>query len=179
VLGPNGFCPNAPIQPLTNVKSTITTAIGTMNASGQTAVPEGLAWGWRVISPTEPFVEGVPYTQDDTIKAIILMTDGQNEVYNFSAYGYPADHLGWNTTTALNEKLSRICSSIKSIQNANNEAAIRIYTIAFGNPPENIVTLMRQCATEPGNFFNSPTNDDLKNAFESIAIGLNELRVSR
>ncbi|MEJ2117798.1 MAG: pilus assembly protein TadG-related protein [Alphaproteobacteria bacterium] len=179
VMGPNGFCPDAAIQPLTNVKATITTAIGNMTASGQTAVPEGLAWGWRVISPTVPFSEGVPYTQDDTIKAIILMTDGQNEVYNFSAYGYPNDHLGYDTTTALNGKLSRICNNIKAIKDANNNDAIQIYTIAFGNPPENIVTLMRQCATEPGNFFNSPTNDDLKTAFESIAIGLNELRVSR
>lgn len=179
VIGPNGICPSAPIQPLTNVKATITTAISNMNASGQTAVPEGLAWGWRVISPTEPFTEGVPYTQDDTIKAIILMTDGQNEVYNFSAYGYPEDHLGSNTTTALNNKLTRICNNIKALKNENGEDAIKLYTIAFGNPPQNIVNLMKHCATEPGNFFNSPTNDDLKNAFESIAIGLNELRVSR
>ncbi|MEJ2123962.1 MAG: hypothetical protein P8Y47_03905, partial [Alphaproteobacteria bacterium] len=152
---------------------------GNMTASGQTAVPEGLAWGWRVISPTVPFTEGVPYTQDDTIKAIILMTDGQNEVYNFSAYGYPADHLGSNTTQALNNKLTHISNNIKAIQNTNGDDAIRIYTIAFGDPPQNIVNLMKHCATEPGNFFNSPTNDDLKNAFESIAIGLNELRVSR
>ena len=28
-----------------------------MTARGPTVIPEGLAWGWRVLSPTEPFTK--------------------------------------------------------------------------------------------------------------------------
>ncbi len=38
--------------------------------------------------------------------------------------------------------------------------------------------MMRDCASDPSKYFNSPTEDDLQNAFESIALGLSKLRVA-
>ena len=35
-------------------------------------------WGWRVISPGAPFTEGSAYNDDKFVKAIILLTDGEN-----------------------------------------------------------------------------------------------------
>ncbi len=31
-------------------------------ARGSTVLPEGLMWGWRVMSPNQPFPEGAAYT---------------------------------------------------------------------------------------------------------------------
>ena len=121
--GPNYDCPSGAIQPLTNVKSTITTALGKMRAQGHTVVPEGLAWGWRVISPGVPFTEGVPYDDPDTIKVIILLTDGRNDVGGggngnyksvFTSYGYADNgHMGStngsNAEATLNTKLTTLC----------------------------------------------------------------------
>ena len=58
--GPNWGCPR-PIVPLTGDKTTIETAIDSMLAyySTGTFIPTGLVWGWHVLSPTEPFTEGV------------------------------------------------------------------------------------------------------------------------
>jgi hypothetical protein len=165
---------------MTNVKATITSAINAMNASGYTAIPEGLAWGWRVVSPTAPYTEGVDYDDDETIKAIIVMTDGKNELgYSFSAYGYPLDKFGWNTTNILNSKLSTTCNNIKAVKKADGSDAIKVYTIVFDQPDTTIRNLMKNCASTEDDYFYSPTSADLKAAFESIAAGLNNLRVSR
>src|SRR5262249_6833570 len=73
-IGPSYNCPASPILPLTNDKSAITSAISAMVAGGNTVIPEGIAWGWRVLSPGAPFTEGAAYSDSDTIKFLILLT---------------------------------------------------------------------------------------------------------
>ena len=60
--GPNAACPDE-LLPLTSSKSQVLSKIDSLshwNGSG-TVSSEGLMWGWRVLSPTEPFTEGKPY----------------------------------------------------------------------------------------------------------------------
>ena len=72
----------SPLTRLTNVKETITAKISAMNATGNTYIPSGLMWGWRVLSSVAPFDDGVAYgamAGGETVKkALILMTDGAN-----------------------------------------------------------------------------------------------------
>jgi hypothetical protein len=193
--GPNYMCPESRnIQTLTNVKSTITSAVASMYPEGNTVIPEGLAWGWRVISPGAPFTQGAAYDDPDTVKAIILLTDGRNDVSGggngdyksvFTAFGYPENnHIGnsngSNAEATLNGYTSTICQNIKA--NKDDDASdkdILLYTIVFGNPGQTIADIMQQCATEPSKYFNSPTAEDLQGAFESIALGLSKLRLAR
>lgn len=193
--GPNYTCPSGAIQPLTNVKSTITTALGKMTGKGNTVVPEGLAWGWRVISPGAPFTEGVAYDDPDTMKVIILLTDGRNDVSGggighyksvFTSYGYADNgHLGaTNGTTAeatLNTKLTTLCEAIKADKDGDTtDQDIVMYTIGFDiTAGSTIDTIMQGCASEPANYFNTPSSEDLKTAFENIALGLSKLRLSK
>jgi Flp pilus assembly protein TadG len=192
--GPGYGCP-APIQDLTNVKSTVTSAISAMVAKGSTVLPEGIAWGWRVISPGEPFTAGAPYTDQDTIKAVILMTDGDNNINSrqngdyksiFSSYGFAANgHLGsvdgaqaWDV---LNQKTAQLCSNIKADKDGDgSDQDILVYSIVFnvgaGTKAE---SLMRDCASDESKFFNSSTGDELANAFKDIALGLSKLRVGQ
>lgn len=103
--GPNRGCPT-PIVPLTTDKQTIIDAIDDMQAYGATGtfIPAGLAWGWRVLSPGEPFTQGIgPNDEfyDKTVKAMILLSDGANSPSisqtgwsningaTYSAYNYP------------------------------------------------------------------------------------------
>ncbi|MDH3581209.1 MAG: pilus assembly protein, partial [Hyphomicrobiales bacterium] len=78
--GPDDNCEIPTVTPLTQNKSDVISGINAMISSGYTVIPAGLSWGWRLISPTEPFTEGADYDDDDVIKAIILLTDGQNDV---------------------------------------------------------------------------------------------------
>ena len=91
--GPNYSCTTNPITPLTDVTTdeglaAITAAINAMAANGATNVPEGIAWGWRVVSSGEPFTQGAPETEKGNDKVVIVLTDGANTYYTPGSLGY-------------------------------------------------------------------------------------------
>ncbi len=183
--GPNWNCPPQSITALTNTKSTVTTAIDALQPSGSTVIPAGLLWGWRVLSPTAPFTEGKAYDEEERIKAIVLLTDGENSVSggnngknksNYNAFGYARKgHLGKKSGSGaedeLDSKLLTVCSNVKA-------KGILIYTIGF-KVDSDTQDLLQSCATEDDMFFNSPTNDQLASIFQDIAQGLGDLRIAQ
>jgi hypothetical protein len=195
--GPNYNCVTRAIQPMTNDKATIQTAISGMIADGNTVIPAGLAWGWHLVSPNEPFTQGAPYGTPNVSKIIILLTDGENSINGggnghnkgaFSAYGYPAEggHLGTNLNAggpeaALDDKTRTLCTNIKADQDGDpNNIDITLYTIGFGVAKgSRIDNLLSECATDPSKRFLSPSTAELRGVFEKIAVGLNQLRLSK
>jgi Flp pilus assembly pilin Flp len=79
--GPNADCTREPILPLTNDPDTVIDTIDDMVAEGGTNIHEGTVWGFRALSPDEPFNQGAPY-DEATSKVLIIMTDGENTSYN-------------------------------------------------------------------------------------------------
>lgn len=80
-MGPNQACPD-PIVPLTNNKTTLTTAISNLepwNRNG-TMINIGAVWGWRVLSSAAPFTEGAVEGTSGLTKALVIMTDGDNYI---------------------------------------------------------------------------------------------------
>ena len=45
---------------------------------GQTNIPQGLGWAWRVLMPSAPFTEAIPDPPYRRQQAILLLTDGEN-----------------------------------------------------------------------------------------------------
>ena len=91
--GPNRSCTTKPITPLTDVtnaagKTAIKNAIDAMSPLGATNVPEGMAWGWRVVSGGAPFTEGRPDSENGNDKVVIVLTDGANTYYTPGSLGY-------------------------------------------------------------------------------------------
>lgn len=186
--GPDQNCPPAAITPMTNVAGTINTAIDALIASGSTVIPAGLGWGWRVISPTPPFTEGVDYGNDKYLKAIVLLTDGENDVGGggngfdksyYNAFGYAKNgHLGStsgsNAEDTLDANTLTLCSAVK-------DKGIRLYTIGLGVTSHS-QTILQNCAStdEQGNklYYNSPTSQQLASVFQDIAQGLSDLRIA-
>lgn len=206
--GPNAICTIQPIIRLSNDQNAILSEINAMTASGATVLPAGLMWGWHLLSPNGPFGDGVAYTDTQTIKAIILVTDGQNDVqlngsttptngFNksvYNAYGYgsgphlnllslPASLVGVQDPSNYNidQKEIQLCNNIKAVQDAyGNSGRIKIYAIGFGNSiNSNALTLLSQCASTPANYFYNPTSQSLITTFQTIAIELNQLRISQ
>ncbi|MFO1242468.1 MAG: vWA domain-containing protein [Rickettsiales bacterium] len=185
-LGPNKNCPE-PVLPMVAEKSTVKASIDAMEARGNTHVGYGAVWGWRMLSPRWRGLWGgqmntnslpLDYNTPLMNKAVVILTDGMNTMDNTSrtAYWYLSNgRLGStnqsNAVTALNNKLSSVCTSMKS-------HGIIIYTVAFDNPGSSIETLLQNCASDPSYYFDSPTGSDLQQAFRVIGDSLSNLRIS-
>lgn len=185
--GPGWGCTARPLTPLTNDRTTIDTAIGNMIASGNTNIPNGIGWGIRVISPGEPFTEGTPFGERDTIKAMVVLTDGENVMTgrsnqnysDYSGYAYSRDgRLGVVSSSsgtlanALDDRTAAACEYAKDL-------GIRVYTITFQVSSTSTRNMMRDCASTPYLYFDSPSEEALRSAFEMIAGDLTNLRLSR
>ncbi len=114
--GPWLGCTKSTIVTMTYDRKKVEDGIDLMTANGPTNIPEGLAWGRRVISPGEPFtkVSGygtdpakntsattiAPYWAPKWQKVVVLMTDGENDLF---AGGSPVDPIkSGSTRFALN-----------------------------------------------------------------------------
>lgn len=191
-VGPNAECTLIPIQPLTDDPVAVTDTIARMKASGYTNIHEGTAWGFRVLSPTEPFSEGVDYTVTTNSKVMIIMTDGENTAAtstsdaqrlngasSYTAYGWPRNgrlgNMGWSNSALVREMDTR---TLQTCTNAKAEGVgIRIYTIGLGS---NSTTrqMLTNCASSTGNAHFPSNPSQLKDVFKSIADDLAALRLA-
>ncbi len=185
--GPNRSCTTTPITPLTTNERTVLNAIDDMDANGTTNIPNGIGWGIRTLSPGAPFTEGAPWSDDEYIKAMVILTDGDNvmsgrntnQMSDYEAYGYVADgRLGRRSSSGnvlsreLDERTEAACDYAKA-------QGIRVYTITFQVNSSSTRDLMRGCASHPSLYFDSPSAEALEDAFEMIAGDLTNLRLSR
>ncbi|WP_119302140.1 pilus assembly protein TadG-related protein [Dongia deserti] len=199
----NKDCVTSTITPATNVKSTIVGAINALSAGGNTLLPTGAVWGWRILSPEwqgkwggTMNANGLPldYENDLMDKAMVFMTDGRNEMppcapsnsdgipWNHSvimtAYGTLCQgNLGTTNQTAannvLNAKTAEICAAMK-------EKGIIIYTIVFGSGSSTEAKeLMENCASKKAYYYYAESAAALDGAFSSIGDSLSNLRVSK
>ncbi|MBM3618068.1 MAG: pilus assembly protein [Alphaproteobacteria bacterium] len=196
--GPNVGC-GTPITPFTTQKATVQSAIDALVPwrRGGTMSSEGMAWAWRVISPKWRGMWGNPdlpldYNTPLMSKAVIMMTDGVNEIYtgvypylgsDYTSYGHIQQKKMGNTVdttaegiTAVNSKFASICTAMKA-QN------IIIYTVTFqlnnSTASNNARTMFRNCASKPEYYFDSPDGATLRQSFRQIGDSLANLMISR
>jgi Flp pilus assembly protein TadG len=199
---PNLGCGNE-VTPLRADKTTLLNAVTALNQVGPysgTMTSEGLAWGWRMISPkwrglwnaTTPDLP-LDYNTPLMSKAIIIMTDGINEVVSSEVSGVSTSHytgyrriheqrLGANVNTpgkgvtAVNNKFTALCNAIKA-------KGIIIYAVTFqlgtSTAHNNARTMFRNCASKPDYYFDSPDGETLKKSFRQIGDSLANLMISR
>jgi Flp pilus assembly protein TadG len=149
----NTWC-NSPLTRLTTNKGTVVSAIETLSAGGETYIAPGVLWAWRVLSPNLPFQDG-DSDPVQTPKYIVLMTDGANTLSANGKY-----HNATNVA-ASNDMLVKTCTNAKA-------AKINIYTIAFDVTDATIKSLLSDCASGAGNFYDSRNGAELKAAFKRI-----------
>ena len=161
-------CP-APVMALTDDKAAALAAINSMTADGYTYIASGLAWGWRMLSPQAPFSEGVTYEELEAragIKALIVLTDGANT----RAPSYPLHASG--DVALANSLTASLCDAVK-------EDGVTLFAIAFAVTDATIKSLLEDCATTPGHYFDAGDDDALDAAFVEIGMTLRSLSLSR
>jgi hypothetical protein len=166
--GPNIYCPQQPIVPLTSDETFLDTAALNMTASGATLGNFGMVWGWRVLSPEEPYSEGTEYDDEEWDKVALIMTDGVNTMSNvYSAYGRSNEH-GIDATD-LDDRLAEICQAMM-------DDDIIVYAVTFDDGvDDDTKDLFRDCASTPANYYDAPDQDELIDVFEKIARELSNL----
>jgi Flp pilus assembly protein TadG len=186
--GPNMGCSMLAVQRLTTSTSTIKTKITQMQATGNTNVPMGLVWGWHTVSPYGPFGDGVPYSNADTQKFIVLLTDGDNtnnttddpNDSNYSGLGYIwQKRLGAATGvgSSANERMLAMDARLKKLcENIDATEKIKVFVVRIdvsGTAP----TALSGCATE-SNMFYDIDSAGLNEAFQNIAGEIARLRIA-
>jgi len=207
--GPNRGCPT-PIVPLTSSDATMQSAIAAMRHwnGGGTNQAEGLAWGWRVLSPNAPFTEGEAFNaaRDNVRKVIVLMSDGENTNVgsdpvldsDYSAY----NHLGVWTELAdggnLGQLISGVLRGILAPQYRRNISSSGSYVTYVNNRQRQVCdnikdagieiyvvrfrngddSVMRYCASGDDHYFNANNASELAAAFDAIGTGIGALRLT-
>lgn len=170
--GPNVHCPVQAVVPLTSDEGFLLDAADNMTANGYTLGNFGMAWGYRVLSPETPFIEGAEYDNEQWDKVALVMTDGINTMNRYyTAYGKTNEHdLDAND---LDDRFAETCANMKA-------AGILIYAVTFDDGVDDTTKdLFRGCATEPSKYHDAPSQDDLEAVFEQIARELSNLYIKQ
>ncbi|MGE0213387.1 MAG: pilus assembly protein TadG-related protein [Parvibaculaceae bacterium] len=145
---------NLLVRPLTTDHVGTVTAISNMLPYNWTHIAVGMEFGWHLISPNEPFNQGVAYGTENTLKAIVLLTDGaQTEV-------------GWgsgtvNTVSQAEKNLETICTNVKA-------KGVRVLTVAYDLYDNASTTRLKNCASSAEDAFNVKNTKELASAFGVI-----------
>ncbi len=190
MAGPNLGCP-PPILPLSNDRRALLDKIAGLKPvnRGGTMANQGLQAGWMTLSPRWRGLWGIApalpldYGTPDMTKAVVLVTDGNNEWFSYKPQG---DYTGYQrigdgllgttslsqATAAINNRMLALCTNMKA-------AGITLYTITLGASANGATrSLYQQCASPgPNHYFDSPSTADLQSIFLQIAGQLSNLRI--
>ncbi|MEM7639775.1 MAG: pilus assembly protein TadG-related protein [Pseudomonadota bacterium] len=155
-------CPDSSLLPLTNNLTEFETEIDSLTADGWTAGHLGIAWSWYLISadwddiwPTAS--APLSLTEPHTVKAVILMTDGQfNTAYE-------------STMGNSNEQAKKMCDEMR-------DENVLVYAVAFQAPSTAKATL-EDCAGDSSRFFDAANGQQLLDAYAAIASQLSALTI--
>jgi Flp pilus assembly protein TadG len=172
---PSGYnCPTSAVIPLSgrSKEPTLKDAIDDLAPAGATAGHIGVAAGWYTLSPawTSIWPTGSKpraYAPDDTIKSVLLMTDGLfNRSWATSQTYDPA------MTDESYARFQSLCTKMK-------EQKVVVFTVGFGLTDPRAAFELETCAAGGGQFFQASNGNDLKKAFKEVATQLKSMRITR
>jgi Flp pilus assembly protein TadG len=157
-------CRNIEPVELTNNRSTLSTYISSLTAGGWTAGHLGIAWTWYLVSEDWNTIftgDAAPldYTEPDSAKIVILMTDGAFNTEIFPGQG------------SSDSQARNVCDNIKLRD-------VKVYSVAL-NAPDSGKEVLEYCATGPGYYFEPENGAELKDAYRQIAVSISDLRISK
>ena len=125
------------IIPLTADTVAVKTKVSAMKPVGNTNIPLGAEFGWNLLDPQAPYSEGVTYSDPNTRKFLVLLTDG---VQTSKQWGPD----GTTTVGHGNQNLLTLCSGMR-------DKGITVFSIAFDITDPNVTDILEACA--PGRYY--------------------------
>lgn len=153
-------CPTSSVQPLTSDLTVFNAGIDAIASGGFTAGHLGVAWSWYLISPDWDTVwpaasKPHAYTEPNSKKAVVLMTDGQ---FNKSYSGIMG---------SSNVQAKKMCQKMR-------DQGVIVYAVAF-QAPASAITTLKDCTGMDSRFFNADNGTELIAAYDAIASQLSNL----
>lgn len=185
--GASNPCLGATIQPLSSNKDTLKAAIDGYSVQGSTAGQIGIGWGWYMVSPNFnslwPSNGAAAYNTAETLKAVIIMTDGEfNTPYCSGVISRDAGSGSGNNSEKIDcaadngnpfDQGRAMCAAMKA-------RGVMVYTVGFqitaGGAAAN---MLQACASTPTSFYLAGSGGDLSEAFAAIGRDITQLRISK
>lgn len=191
-------CSDSVLEPLTDNRDTLLTAIDNLETEGYTAAQTGIGIGWYTLSPNWKDLwptdsEPSAYSNSEVLKFALIMTDGAFNTYydkhtltesqcnDFNRYYGPCysgtndywiEKAGSGYSGQPSQRALRLCSAMK-------DAGITIYTVYFGTATSSSqARVMEECADE-GKYYVATSSDDLIAAFSNIAKKIQQVFLSQ
>ncbi|MGX6646963.1 hypothetical protein ACWCOP_03340 [Maricaulaceae bacterium MS644] len=153
-----------------------------LDAGGNTGLDVATAWGARALDPAWRGRLGgsfsdrpADYDDEDTIKVLVVMTDGAATAQFRTRYERRGWWSSWNTYELYSAWRAR--RNMGDSCDVAGGQGVHIYTIAFQLSGSTNRNLMRDCASRPQNYF-QVEDMDIRAAFSAIAADINQLRLS-
>jgi Flp pilus assembly protein TadG len=147
------------ILPLTTDWVALRAKVAAMSPAGNTNVTIGLAWGFHMLTPSQPLTNARTLAQEpDLERIVILLTDGDNTQNRWTTNG-----------SSIDARTDLACTNVK----ANG---IRVYTIRVINGD---AALLRRCATQTSMYYDVRTASELGPVFQRIAAEIGQLRLTQ
>ncbi len=160
--GCDGYVDNSlVVQPLTDNTQSIQTQLDVMEPYVWTNIALGMSFGWHLLSPNLPYAEGADYNDGETIKAIVLLTDGKQTAFSWGSDGEQSRENG-------ERNLETTCDNIKALNPDPDDPQFLIITVAFDLDDPGTVNRLRDCATAEEHFYRADDNSELSSAFNAI-----------
>ncbi|GLK48852.1 hypothetical protein GCM10017620_18250 [Brevundimonas intermedia] len=182
-------CLTVGLQPLTSDRTSLKSIINTLSAGGSTAGHIGTAWGWYTVAPNFnslwPTASAAnDYDEFKTIKAVVLMTDGDfNTPYNSGVIAkdslsgsYSQNDVRINQNASNGSSASqaqKLCTAMKA-------KGVTVYTVGFSITANSAAaTLLSGCASSSDKAYLANSGTALVAAFEAIGRDITQLRIAR
>ena len=179
----NTWC-NSEILPLTDNAVTVANHISSLWTNDYTYIPEGVMWGWRMLTKAQPFTEVKSPAPDEKVRRImIVMTDGENQAMA-DIPDAPTHHVlspDINVTpkaqydadvAKANQWTLAACEGAKADE-------VELYTISFGSDINAASKLMlKNCASDAKHYYDAADATKLIEAFDEIAFRVTQTYLS-
>lgn len=156
-------CRNHKPLALTKNRTVLDNYVNGLTTGGGTAGHQGIAWAWYMVSEKWDTVftgdsAPLPYDEPDSVKAVILMTDGDFLHQRFGNQG------------SSMQQAKDVCDAMKA------QDKVIIYTVAFQAPNKG-KEVLKYCASGPEFSFEPQNGQQLSQAYQAIATSISDLRI--
>jgi Flp pilus assembly protein TadG len=162
----NDYCPGAAIYNLSYDWTTLNTKVNAMAAAGSTNQAIGVAHGWQMLTPGDPY--STPSVPANTSRVMILFSDGLNTQDRW--YGNGSTE-GSSYDASIDTRMHLACTAAKT-------DGVVIYSIFVHIGTSGSSSALQDCATDSSKYYDLTSSSQIQTAFQDIAQKITAVRVS-